>query len=203
MSDYTIRREEAADYAAIENLVREAFWNVYQPGCSEHYILHCFRGAADFVPELDLVMEKGGEIFGQIMYVRAEIELDGGGKIPIMTFGPMSIAKKFQRQGYGLKLLIESMERAKKMGVGALAITGNIDFYGKAGFVIAKSRNIFYADEPEADYFLIKELAPDFLNGVTGIFHTPEGYFVEAAAVDEFDKKFPAKQKLKLPSQIF
>ncbi|MBO4401490.1 MAG: N-acetyltransferase [Selenomonadaceae bacterium] len=203
MDDYTIRQENKSDYAAVENLVREAFWNVYRPGCLEHYVLHCFRGREDFVPELDLVLEKDGEIIGQTMYVRAEIELAGGGALPIMTFGPISIAPKFQRQGYGMKLLVESMNRAKNLGVGALAIPGNINFYGKAGFGVGKLRNIFYRDDPDAEYFLVKELLPDFLSGVTGTYSTPAGYFVDAAEAESFDRKFPPKQKLKLPTQIF
>lgn len=203
MDEIVIRRETESDYAAVENLVREAFWNVYRPGCLEHYVLHCFRGREDFVPELDLVMEKGGELIGQVIYVRAEIELDGGGKIPIMTFGPISIAPKFQRQGYGAKLLVESMNRAKNLGVGALAIPGNINFYGTVGFGVGKARNIFYRDDPDAEYFLVKELLPDFLSGVAGTYETPAGYFVDEAEAEEFDRQFPPKQKLKLPTQIF
>ena len=29
----TIRPETKDDYRAVENLTREAFWNVYRPGC--------------------------------------------------------------------------------------------------------------------------------------------------------------------------
>ena len=102
---YIIRREVQEDYRETENLVREAFWNVYRPGCSEHYVLHTFRSRTEFVPELDLVMEKDGKIIGQIMYVRAAIESDAGRNIPIMTLGPIGILPAYQRQGYGKALL--------------------------------------------------------------------------------------------------
>lgn len=201
-NDYSIRLETPNDYFKVENLTREAFWNVYRPGCFEHYILHCYRDREDFIPELDLVMEKGGEIVGHIMYVRSYIHDDSGKDIPIMTFGPISIAPKFQRMGYGKALLDYSMEKAKNMGAGALAITGNIDFYSKSGFTFAKNKNVRYQEDPDADYFLIKELQKDFLKGVSGKYKDPDGYFVDEQEAEKFDKQFPIKEKLKLPGQL-
>ncbi|MEE8706459.1 MAG: N-acetyltransferase, partial [Oscillospiraceae bacterium] len=130
---YTIRLETKSDYSNTENLTREAFWNVYRPGCLEHYVLHTFRSSPDFVPELDFVMEQDGKLIGHIMYVRSKICADDGRVIPIMTFGPISIAPECKRKGYGTILLRYSMNEARKLGVGALAITGNINFYGKSG----------------------------------------------------------------------
>lgn len=201
-----IRLEEKSDYRAVENLTREAFWNVYRPGCMEHYVLHCYRNDPAFVPELDFVMELDRELIGQVIYVRSEINCDDGRKIPIMTFGPISIVPAFKRQGYGKLLLDYSMNQAEKLGAGALAITGNIDFYGKSGFVPAKTKEIRYADDPEADYFLIKELKQGFLNGISGTYKDPEGYFVcekNPEAFEKYEATFPAKQKLKLPGQLF
>ena len=138
---YMIRRETPDDYQEVEYLTREAFWNVYRPGCIEHYIVHQYRCREDFVPELDFVMEKDDVIIGHIMYVNAEILSDNGQKIPIMTFGPISIAPEHQRKGYGKILLDFSMDKARALGVGAICIEGNIAFYGKSGFVTASSRN--------------------------------------------------------------
>ncbi len=204
-NDYMIRLETPNDYRKVENLTREAFWNVYRPGCMEHYVLHCYRDREDFVPELDFVMEKDGEIIGHVMYVRAKIQADDGREIPIMTFGPISIAPEYKRKGYGKALLDYSMEKAKKMGVGALCMEGNIDFYGKSGFVVASIKGIHYYAEPreeEVPYFLLKELKEGFLDGITGVYHTPEGYFVDEKAVEKFDADFPSKEKLKLPGQL-
>ncbi len=203
MQNIIIRNETPADYRTVENLTREAFWNVYRPGCLEHYVLHTFRTDPAFVPELDLVMEKDGEIMGHVMYVRSAIKTDDGRTIPIMTFGPISIAPQFKRQGYGKVLLEYSMEKAKEMGAGALAITGNIDFYGKSGFVVSKNRGVRYEDDPDADYFLITELEPGFLNGITGTYKDPDGYFVDENEAEAFDAAFPPKEKLKLPGQLF
>lgn len=204
-----IRREKENEYRAVENLTRESFWNVYRPGCMEHYVLHCYRTDPDFVPELDLVMEKDGELIGQVMYVRSHIDLEKGGKLPIMTFGPIGIAPAYKRQGYGKMLLDYSMEQARAMGAGALAITGNIGFYGKSGFVPASTCGVRYADADPADkvvpYFLIRELEPGFLQGVSGTYKDPAGYFVawnDPKAFEAFDAQFPPKIKEKLPGQL-
>ena len=201
-----LRNETKEDYRKVENLTREAFWNVYRPGCMEHYVLHCYRNDPAFVPELDFVMELNDELIGQVIYVRSEIDCDNGRKAPIMTFGPIGIAPKYKRQGYGKRLLDYSMEKAKEAGVGALVVTGNILFYGKSGFVPAKTKGVRYADDPEADYLLIKELIPGFLDGISGTYKDPEGYFVCAKnpeAFERFEATFPKKEKQKLPGQLF
>ncbi|MGN1121962.1 MAG: GNAT family N-acetyltransferase [Eubacteriales bacterium] len=204
-NDYQIRLETPADYAEVEYLTREAFWNVYRPGCLEHYVVHCLRRDPDFVPELDFVLEKDGRIIGHVMYMRAVIQADDGREIPMMTFGPISIAPEYQRQGYGKALLDYSMERAAAMGVGMLCMEGNIDFYGKCGFVVASTKGIHYYAEPRENvvpYFLLRELQEGFLDGITGVYHTPAGYFVDEREAEEFDRMFPPKQKQKLPGQL-
>lgn len=200
------RLENKDDYRKVENLVRESFWNVYRPGCLEHYVLHCLRNDSDFVPELDLVMEKDGRIIGQNIFVRTVIKADNGRNIPIMTMGPICITPELKRQGYGKILLDYSLGKVKELGCGALCFEGNIDFYGKSGFTYASNYGIRYHGLPEgedASFFLCKELIPGYLNGITGEYATPQGYFVDEAEAEEFDKSFPPKEKLKLPGQIF
>ena len=204
-NDYFIRLETPADHAEVEYLVRESFWNVYRPGCLEHYVLHCLRKDEAFVPELDFVMEKNNRIIGQNMFMHAFIKADDGRKIPIMTMGPICIANELKRKGYGKILLDYSIEKAKEMGAGVLCFEGNIDFYGKSGFTYASEFGIRYHGLPEgedASFFLCKELIPGYLDGVTGEYATPEGYFVDKAKAEEFDKQFPYKEKLKLPGQL-
>lgn len=203
-----IRREREEDFSAVENLVRESFWNVYRPGCMEHYVLRRFRANPDFVPQLDFVMEKDGRIIGQNMFVRAVISADDGRSIPIMTMGPICITPELKRQGYGKMLLDYSIEKAAAYGCGALCFEGNIDFYGKSGFTYASNFGIRYHDLPEgadASFFLCRELLPGFLSGVTGVYAPPEGYFVaqrEAEAFERYEAQFPPKEKLKLPGQL-
>lgn len=201
-----IRLEKKEEHREVENLVRESFWNVYRPGCLEHFVLHELRNDADFVPQLDLVMLLDGRIIGQNVFVRAAIKSDSGEDLPIMTMGPICIAPEFKRQGYGKILLDYSLERAKEMGCGAVCFEGSIGFYGKSGFTYASEFGIRYHGLPEGadqSFFLCKELAAGYLDGVTGEYSTPAGYFVDKAAAEEFDKRFPPKEKLKLDGQIF
>lgn len=178
--------------------------DVYRPGCMEHYVLHCYRNDPDFVPQLDFVMELDGKTIGQVIYVRSHIDCDDGRKTEIMTFGPICIAPEYKRKGYGKILLDYSMEKAKEKGAGALAITGNIDFYGKSGFVPAKTKGVRYSFDPDADYLLIKELR--FLDGITGTYTDPKGYFVcenDPEGFIEYEKTFPYKEKERTDTQIF
>lgn len=201
-----IRLEKKEEHREVENLVRESFWNVYRPGCLEHFVLHELRNDANFVPQLDLVMLLDGRIIGQNVFVRAAIKSDSGEDLPIMTMGPICIAPEFKRQGYGKILLDYSLERAKEMGCGAVWFEGSIGFYGKSGFTYASEFGIRYHGLPEgadSSFFLCKELAAGYLDGVTGEYSTPAGYFVDEAAAEEFDKRFPSKEKLKLDGQIF
>lgn len=204
-----IRRETPSDYRAVEELVRASFWNVYRPGCLEHFVLHRLRDDPDFVPELDLVMEKDGELIGQNIFARAHICADDGRAVPIMAMGPICIAPAYKRQGYGKLLLDASLERAKAVGCPALCFEGNIDFYGKSGFTVASAFGIRYHGLPEgadASFFLCKELIPGYLDNVTGEYAPPEGYFAadrEPEAFEAFDAQFPAMEKKVLPGQLF
>ena len=202
----TIRLETKEDHRAVENLVREAFWNVYRPGCWEHYVIHVLREDPAFVKELDFVMERDGRLIGQNMFMRTIINADDGRDIPVLTMGPIGITPELKRQGYGKKLLDYSLEKAAELGFGAVLFEGNIGFYGKSGFDYARKFGIRYHDLPEGaddSFFLCRELIPGYLKGVTGVYQTPPGYYVEEADVEEFDKGFPAKEKQKLPGQLF
>ncbi|MBR4720893.1 MAG: N-acetyltransferase [Clostridia bacterium] len=205
-NDYAIRPENPEDYGEVENLIRESFWNVYRPGCSEHYVIHTLRDDPAFVKELDFVMEKDGKIIGQNMFMKTFIKSDSGENVPVLTMGPICITPELKRKGYGKILLDYSLERAKNLGFGAVLFEGNIDFYGKSGFDYAHKFGIRYHDLPEdadSSFFLCKELTPGYLDTVTGVYYTPQGYYVDDSDVEEFDKNFPYKEKLKLPTQIF
>lgn len=205
-NDIIIRLERKDEQREVENLVREAFWNVYRPGCLEHYVLNQLRDDKAFVPELNFVMELNGRLIGQNAFMRATITADDGREIPIMTMGPICIAPEYKRQGYGKILLDYSLEKAKELGCGALCFEGNIGFYSKCGFTYASNFGIRYhglPDGADASFFLCRELIDGYLDGITGEYSTPQGYFVDEAKAEEFDKTFPLKEKLKLPTQIF
>ena len=204
--DFTIRLEREEDRREVENLIRESFWNVYRPGCSEHYVIHVLRDDPAFVKELDFVMEQDGRLIGQNMFMKTVINADDGRVVHVLTMGPIGIIPELKCRGYGKKILDYSLEKAAELGFGAVLFEGNIGFYGKSGFDYAERFGIRYHDLPEgadASFFLCKELIPGYLDGVTGVYQTPAGYYVDDAVVEEFDKGFPPKEKLKLPGQIF
>ena len=201
-----IRRERPEEARAVEALVRDSFWNVYRPGCSEHFVLHVLRNDPAFVKELDFVMERNGRLIGQNMFMKTVIDADDGRTVDVLTMGPICIENSLKRHGYGKKLLDFSLEEAKKLGFGAVLFEGNIGFYGKSGFTYASAFGIRYHDLPEgadASFFLCRELIPGCLDGVTGVYQTPKGYYVSDEDVEAFDKDFPPREKLRLPGQIF
>ena len=204
-SDYVIRGEREEDYGAVEFLIRESFWNVYHPGCSEHYVMHVLRDDPAFVKELDFVMEQDGRIIGQNMFMKTIIEADDGKVIDVLTMGPICITPELKRRGYGKFLLAHCLEKATELGFGAVLFEGNIGFYGHCGFDYASKFGIRYHDLPadaDASFFLCRELIPGYLDDVTGVYQTPKGYYVDAAEVEEFDKNFPPKEKQKLSGQL-
>ena len=210
-----IRLEKPEDYREVENLTREAFWNVYAPGCVEHYVLNQYRNNPDFIPELDFVLEvdstsspTGKQIIGHVMFSKAEIIKEDGSAFPTWTFGPISIHPDYKRKGYGLKLLQYALEEAKTMGIGVICMEGNFDFYKHAGFVVASTLGIHYHAEPkenEVPYFLAQELIPGYLNGIEGTYHTPKGYYVafeNKDAFDAYEATFPPKEKKQHEGQL-
>ncbi|MBQ1712583.1 MAG: N-acetyltransferase, partial [Firmicutes bacterium] len=201
-NNITIRLESKEEYREVEDLIRESFWNVYRPGCSEHYVIHVLREDPAFIKELDLVMEQNGRLIGQNMFMRTVINSDDGTDIDVLTMGPICITPELKRKGYGKLLLDYSLKKATELGFGAVLFEGNIDFYGKSGFDYARKFGIRYHDLPEGaddSFFLCKELIPGYLDGITGVYQTPQGYYVDDEDVEAFDRGFPPKQKLKLP----
>lgn len=196
-----IRLEQPADYRAVEELTRESFWNVYRPGCTEHFVLNRYRTRPEFIPELSFVMEEDGQLIGHVMFSKASLTLLSGGIMPLWTFGPISIHPAYKRKGYGLKLLKYALAKAKEAGVGALCMEGNIAFYRHAGFVVASTLGLHYHAEPieaEVPYFLAQELVPGYLQGVEAVYCPPKGYFVADDYPAEFaayDATFPIKEK--------
>lgn len=204
-----IRLEQPADYRAVEELTRDAFWNVYRPGCTEHFVLHRYRSNPDFIPELDFVMEDGGgDLVGHVMFSKASLSLPDGSAVPSWTFGPISIRPDLKRRGLGLRLLLHALGKARALGVGFLCMEGNIGFYKHAGFVLASSLRIHYHAEPpdaEVPYFLARELVPGWLRGIEATYRPPRGYFAadnDPAAFAAYEATFPAREKTLQPGQL-
>ncbi|MPM21346.1 hypothetical protein SDC9_67790 [bioreactor metagenome] len=198
----TLRRESPADYEAVEAVTREAFWNHYVPGCDEHYLMHVMRASESFLPELDYVAELSGEVVGNIVYTKAEVALDCGGVLDVLSFGPLSVLPAFQGKGIGGALVEYTLYLARSFGHRAVFIYGDPLYYSRFGFVPAETYKIGTRDNFYAPPLQALELVPGALSDAAGRFCEDEVYSIDPEASGEFDKRFPYREKLDgLPSQ--
>jgi len=209
LGDYQmkIRKENSKDRSEVENVTREAFWNVYRPGCVEHLVVHNFRSSPAFVRDLSLVVEAedSKNIIAHILYCKTTIQMDSGGHKDLLMLGPISVLPKYQHQGIGSALIEHSMQKAKKLGYGAIALTGNPDFYHRFGFSSGSGFSLFYpgmSRTEEASFFMVAELSEGYLANAVGTIVEPQAYSVSDDAVHEFDAKFPHKVKETRPGQL-
>ena len=204
LENVIIRRETEADYRAVEELTREAFWNVYVPGASEHYYVHTMRSHPDFITELAFVLELDGEIIGNIMYTKAWLEDENGSRREILSFGPLCVAPKYQRMKLGKMLIEHSFAVAREMGYDVNINFGNPGNYMSRGFVSCKKKNVSFVQEgnfPTA--LLVCELVPGALDGKNWMYipSTAADCCDDTCAVEAFDATFPKKEKEWRPSQ--
>ncbi|MBP5363051.1 MAG: N-acetyltransferase [Ruminococcus sp.] len=204
-NDYIIRRENENDYREVENLAREAFWNLSKPGCFEHYFIHIMRDHKDFIPELDYVAVADGKIVGSVMYCKAKLVDEQGNEKDIITMGPLCVLPEYQRKGYGKALLEYTFRIAEEMGYDTVINFGNPDNYVARGYKSCKKYNVCLGDG-EGFYpaaLLVKELKEGAFDGRKWFYHPSDVDHPcdDENAVDEFDKLFPPKEKGWQPSQ--
>ncbi len=200
-SEITIRLETKDDYPVVENMIREAFWNVNVPGASEHYLAHLLRDDETFIPELDFVAEIDGKIVGSIMYVRAKLIAEDGTIKNCISFGPLSVHPDYQRRGIGKALIEHSFEKAKEMGAAIVVILGHPSNYVARGFVNCIRKNVCFDDGYFCSALLVKELVPNSLDGRRYRYEESPVFNLDEKEIEEFDKKFPKKEKKVLPGQ--
>lgn len=197
-----LRQEKPADYQETENLTREAFWNQYAPGCSEHYILHVMRNCPAFVPELDIVAEADGKIVGNVIYTKAVIAGDDGKKYEVLCLGPISVLPEYQRKGIGRKMIEDTQKQAKEMGFRAVLLCGDPKLYSRMGFVPAETFGIRTGENKYMAALQAFELYEGALSGAKGRYYEDSVFAAEEEAVREFDRHFPEKERLTgTPSQ--
>lgn len=198
-----IRNETPGDYRQVENMTREAFWNLYVPGCDEHYFTNKMREHPDFIPELDFVLEKDGKIIGNVMYTKSWLVDETGQEKEILTFGPLAIHPEYQRRGYGKTLLEHSFRAAREMGYEAIVIFGNPGNYVSRGFVSCKKRNVTLEGGLCPVAMLVKELREGALAGRNWIFRgsSADACLEDREAVAAFDAGFTPKEKAWRPTQ--
>jgi predicted N-acetyltransferase YhbS len=190
-----LRREEEKDYRIVEELTREAFWNLYCPGCNEHYLVHTMRTHPDFVKELDFVAEVDGKVVGNIMFTRAWLKNESGEKVEILSFGPVSVLPEYQRRGVGTALIQHTKDLLRKEGIPAIVIFGDPHNYCKYGFKSGKDLNISDSNGRYPFGMLALELQDGALADNKWIYQESEAYNIDEDAAEEFDKSFTPKEK--------
>ena len=196
-----IRNERNTDHNRVEEITREAFYNVYCPGCSEHYLVHTMRQHEDFIPELDFVLEFDGDVIGNIMYTKAKlIDADKNTK-EILTFGPVSVLPKYQRKGYGKQLIEYSLEKAKSLGYDVIVIFGNPSNYVSRGFKSCRKYNVSLEDGTYPTAMMVKELNEGVLEGKNWIYCDSPVMHIDEKAAREFDDQLEKMEKRYQPSQ--
>lgn len=196
-----IRNERETDYKIVEDITRKTFYNVYVPGCIEHYLVHIMRGHEDFIPELDFVIELDGQIVGNIMYTKAKLTDEGGTEKEIVTFGPVSILPKYQRKGYGKMLIEHSLKRAAELGYEAVVIMGSPANYVGSGFQCCRKYNICVEKEKYPAAMLVKELKPGALDGRLWFYADSPVMNVDEREAQAFDDGLEKMEKKWMPSQ--
>ena len=197
-----LRLEEEKDYSSVENLTREAFWNVYKPGCDEHLLVHNIRKTKEFIKDLDYVAVSNDEILGNIVYAKAKI-IGINKEYDVITFGPVSVLPKYQKVGVGKQLIEHTITKAQEMGFSAIIIYGNPRYYERFCFKNSKEYKITDKEGNYNDALLALELQPKSLENINGRFFEGEAYKIDKTELEIFDKNFPYKEKLTLDTQIF
>jgi len=196
-----IRNEKETDYKLVEDITRKAFYNMYIPGCIEHYLVHIMRGHEDFIPELDFVLELDGKVIGNIMYTKAELTDEEGSKKEIVTFGPVSVLPEHQRNGYGKMLIEHSLNRAAELGYEAVVIFGSPSNYVSSGFKCCKKYNVCVEKGKYPAAMLVKELKPGTLDGRLWFYSDSPVMSIDEGKAREFDDSLEKMEKRWMPSQ--
>lgn len=198
---FHIRNEKATDYAKVEEITRKAFYNLYVPGCHEHYLVHVMRSHADFVPELDLVIEVDDQIIGSILYTKAKLVDEAGAEKDILTFGPVCVLPEYQREGYGKQLIETSFEKAIALGYDVVVIFGNPGNYVSRGFKSCKKYNVCLESGTYPSAMLVKELRPGALDGRRWAYYESPAMAIDEQEAERFDAGLPPMEKKVLPCQ--
>ena len=201
MEQVTIRPERERDYSQVEHLIRRAFYNIYVPGCTEHYLAHVIRSHPDFLPELDLVLELDGQVTGSIMYTKSTLTDETGREKTILTFGPVCIQPEYQRHGLGKQLMEDSFRRAVALGYEAIVIFGDPNNYVGCGFRSCKKYRVHQEDGTYPAAMLVKELQPGALGGRHWVYRQSPAFDFDEEAARRFDEALAPMEKKYLPCQ--
>ncbi|MDD3831340.1 MAG: N-acetyltransferase [Clostridia bacterium] len=202
----TIRQELEKDYRENETLIREAFWNVYRPGCVEHFILHNLRSTPNFVPDLCYVMEQDGQLIASIVYSMGSLQLNNGKSMPMLSFGPLAVLPQYQRCGWGSAMVKYTLDFARKRGYPAVVICGSPDYYSRFGFLPASTYGIHHECVERSDsapFFMIKVFNEEMIGALQGVYYEPKCFTeINQEQLERYDSAFTPKVKMKKEGQL-
>lgn len=193
--ELVIRKTNNNEFFTTENLTRETFWNLYQSGCTEHFMLHNFRKSNARVEQLDIVALIGGNIVGHIISTKAKVIDEYNIKHEVLHVGPFSVDQSFQNKGIGTQLFEYSIKEAKKLGFKGMILFGNPDYYRRFGFKNAKEYNITTKEGMNFDPFMALELQDNGLSIVHGKFFLDESAEINEQELSRYEEQFPLKEK--------
>ena len=196
-----IRNEKESDYSIVEEITRKAFYNLYIPGCIEHYLVHIMRNHEDFIPELDFVAELDGQVIGNIMYTKAKLVDESGFEKEILTFGPISVLPEYQRNGYGKLLMEHSFQEAARLGYDVIVIFGSPANYVGRGFQSCKKYNICLENHRYPAAMMVKELKEHVLDGRKWFYYDSPVMNIDEEEARRYDDSLEKMEKKHLPSQ--
>ena len=197
----SIRLEEEKDYRSVEYMTREAFWNVYKPGCVEHLLVHKIRKVPVFVKELSFVACNEDKIVGNIIYSKAKV-INKNIEFEVLCLGPIGVLPAYQGQGIGSLLMNYSIEKAEQLGHKGIILFGNPNYYQRFGFVNAKEYGIQTSSGENFEEFMALELYDGGLNGISGKFYEDEVFKIEKDELEIYEKEFPYKEKRITDTQL-
>ena len=196
-----IRNEKESDYSIVEEITRKAFYNLYIPGCIEHYLVHIMRNHEDFIPELDFVAELDGQVIGNIMYTKAKLVDESGFEKEILTFGPISVLPEYQRKGYGKLLMEHSFQETARLGYDVIVIFGSPANYVGRGFQSCKKYNICLENHKYPAAMMVKELKEHVLDGRKWFYYDSPVMNIDEEEARRYDDSLEKMEKKHLPSQ--
>lgn len=196
-----IRHESENEYKLVEEITRDAFWNLYFPGCDEHFVVKKIRDHKDFIPELSFVIELDGRLVGSIFYTHSKVVSADGTEYKTISFGPVCIHPDVHRIGLGRKLITYSIEEAKRLGYSAIMILGYPFHYQTYGFLGAKKYNVSMMDGKYYVGLMMLPLYEGALDGISGKAVFSDVFEVDKDELEEYDKTFLPKEKAVKESQ--
>lgn len=165
---FIVRQITEADYATVYKLIQTAFETAEHRDGDEQDFAVNLRNGDNYIPELDLVAEKDGELIGHIMFTETYVAQPDGSKYKTLLVAPLSVLLEYRSCGVGSALMKEGLRIAQTMGYQSAFLIGDPNYYQRFGYKLTHLYGISHESMP-AEYIQVKELTQGALDGVTGL----------------------------------